>query len=49
MRPSPKTSPILSGSQTGEFIGFLNRRSHQKAIPKRMLLRNDDVTVRISS
>jgi hypothetical protein len=28
MSLSLKTSRILSGSQTGEFIGFLHRRSH---------------------
>jgi hypothetical protein len=32
MRLSPKTSPILSGSQTGEFIGFLRRRSQVSGI-----------------
>jgi hypothetical protein len=28
MRLSPKTSQILSDSQTGEFFGFFHRRSH---------------------
>jgi hypothetical protein len=49
MRVSPKPSRILSGSQTGEFIGFLRRRSqlisgsakqaHSSLTPRRRDLR----------
>jgi hypothetical protein len=35
IRLSPKTSRILSGSQTGKFIGFLHRRSHSDIIGHR--------------